>query len=137
MSKAERRPPEPAVVCPIDLATLGTAREAIAGFGAARGLSPDVLDDFVLAANELTTNVIRHGGGRGLMRLWHDDGTVFCQVSDNGPGMPREYANAGRPGPRAVDGRGLWLVRLMATSTTVDTGPGGTTVTITATNPAA
>jgi hypothetical protein len=66
------------------------------------------------------------------MRLWHTGGTMFCEMSDHGPGLPDEYASAARPGPRAVDGRGLWLVRLMSGSTTVDTGPRRHHITITA-----
>ena len=71
--------------------------------------------DLVLIANELATNVIRHGGGRGKMWLWCDDRGATCQVSDWGGGMPEpERAGTILADPESVEGRGLWLVRRMS-----------------------
>ena len=55
------------------------------------GLLGDALDDFVTAVNELVTNAVRHGGGRGRVRLTVDAGTLIADVSDRGAGF------AGRP----------------------------------------
>ncbi|HWH01308.1 MAG TPA: ATP-binding protein, partial [Pilimelia sp.] len=41
-------------------------RHAVARCAEESGLSGHPLEDFVLAVNELATNAVRHGGGRGL-----------------------------------------------------------------------
>jgi anti-sigma regulatory factor (Ser/Thr protein kinase) len=124
------------VECVVDITTLAATRDAVARFASARGLSGERLGDLVLAANELAINAVRHGGGRGTLRIWYDDGTVWCQVRDNGPGIPDSVTSrnpsAGRPSHTALDGRGLWLVDQMTAKTIIQTGPGGTTVTIAA-----
>ena len=65
--------------------------------------------DFVLAVHELATNTVRHGGGRGTLRIWREPDALLCEVSDAGrldqPLAGRERPLAGQPG-----GRGLWLV---------------------------
>jgi anti-sigma regulatory factor (Ser/Thr protein kinase) len=74
-----------------------------AGLGASRAA------DFVLAVHELATNTVRHGGGRGKLRIWREPDALICEVSDAGrldqPLAGRERPLAGQPG-----GRGLWLV---------------------------
>jgi anti-sigma regulatory factor (Ser/Thr protein kinase) len=123
--------PEVDVECVIDMSSLGRVRRAVADYAAERDLPEGIAQDLVLAVNELATNVVRHGGGHGLMRLWQVGGTVHCEVSDHGPGLPAGVATE-TPGPEEVNGRGLWMVRLMSTTTSIDARPDGTTVTITA-----
>jgi anti-sigma regulatory factor (Ser/Thr protein kinase) len=73
------------------------------------GLDPSRAADFVLAVHELATNTVRHGGGRGTLRLWREPDALICEISDAGrldqPLAGRERPLAGQPG-----GRGLWLV---------------------------
>jgi len=73
------------------------------------GLVASRAADFVLAVHELATNTVRHGGGRGMLRLWREPDALICEVSDAGrldhPLAGRERPLAGQPG-----GRGLWLV---------------------------
>ena len=38
----------------------------------------------MLAVDELAANSIRHGGGRGVVRLWTEDGALVCDVRDRG-----------------------------------------------------
>lgn len=65
--------------------------------------------DLVLAVHELATNTVRHGGGRGTLRIWREPEALVCEVSDSGrldqPLAGRERPLAAQPG-----GRGLWLV---------------------------
>jgi anti-sigma regulatory factor (Ser/Thr protein kinase) len=125
-----------AVECAIDIGSLAAARQAVERFARAHGLAGEGLSDLVLAANELAINAVRHGGGRGTMRIWYDGESVWCQVRDEGPGMPDAIASRGRtpdpPSHTALEGRGLWLVRSMTATTIIETGPEGTTVTIAA-----
>ncbi|MEE6262668.1 ATP-binding protein [Plantactinospora sonchi] len=92
------------------------------------GLHGDRLDDFVTAINEAMTNAVRHGGGRGELRLWRDRELV-CEVRDNGPGLsaapPIPHA---RPQPSANGGMGLWLARQLADSMEVDSDLDGVRV---------
>ena len=125
-----------AVECTVDIGSLAAARQAVERFALAHGLAGDRLNDLVLAANELAINAVRHGGGRGTMRVWYDGETVWCQVRDEGPGIPDAIASRGRtpePAPdTALEGRGLWLVHRMTAKTIIETGPDGTTVAIAA-----
>jgi serine/threonine-protein kinase RsbW len=125
-----------AVECTVDIGSLAAARQVVERFALAHGLAGDRLNDLVLAANELAINAVRHGGGRGTMRAWYDGETVWCQVRDEGPGMPDEIASRSwtpePPSHTALEGRGLWLVHRMAATTIIETGPEGTTVTIAA-----
>src|SRR5262249_48129950 len=95
------------------------------------GLDEDSRDDLVLIANELATNVVRHGGGTGRMALWCEGGFMLCQISDEGPGLP-DPAHAGLASstPDAVTGRGMWLVGQRAHRLDIASGPWGTVVTV-------
>jgi anti-sigma regulatory factor (Ser/Thr protein kinase) len=103
-------------------------RSAVATYAAQLGAG-DRVDDVVLLAHELASNVVRHGGGDGRLRLWRDEGGIVCRVSDTGPGV----ADAGTKGaelppPQVPGGRGLWIARQLAT-VRIETGPDGTTIT--------
>ncbi|HEY0532985.1 MAG TPA: ATP-binding protein [Actinoplanes sp.] len=83
-----------------------------------------VRDDAVLVAHELATNVIRHGGGFGRLRMWRESGRIVCRVSDCGPGMSALVAE---PETRRPGGRGLWIARRLA-DVRIESGPSGTVV---------
>jgi hypothetical protein len=40
----------------------------------------------VLAVDEVATNSLRHGGGRGTLRIWRDADAVVCEVRDAAAG---------------------------------------------------
>jgi anti-sigma regulatory factor (Ser/Thr protein kinase) len=116
----------------VDLAALEELRHAVIRDGQRFGLTEGPLNDLVLIANELATNVVRHGGGVGRMWLWHLDGCVYCQVTDGGPGMHGAHRAGEKPrDPNALTGRGLWLIRQMSHRVHVETNAHGTTVTVT------
>ena len=129
-SRIER--PQDAYGYAVDLPALTQLRHAVTRHAQQFGLAEGPRNDLVLIANELATNVVRHGGGVGRMWLWHLDGCVFCQVADRGPGM-RDPNHAGdNPGdPNALTGRGLWLIRQMSHQVHIETDGHGTTVTVT------
>ena len=116
----------------VDLPALVALRHAVTRQGQQLGVAEGQLNDLVLIANELATNVVRHGGGVGRMWLWRFDGCVYCQVVDRGPGMS-DPSNAGQKpdDPNALTGRGLWLIRQMSHQVHIDTTALGTTVTVT------
>lgn len=107
-------------------------RSAVAAHADHLGLPADRLADLVLAAHELAANAVRHGGGRGRLKLWRADGALTCAVSDGGTGLAHpETAGMTRPDPRSAGGRGIWLVRQLCDTVDIRTGPTGTTITVT------
>ena len=90
-------------------------------------------DDLVTAVNEVMTNAVRHGGGRGELCLWGDD-VLVCEVSDRGQGFPADayLDRRERPMPTPTGGMGLWIAQQISDSLTIESGPGGTTVRIVA-----
>ena len=109
-------------------------RQAVAVHAAAAGMGEQSARNVVLAVNELASNAIRHGAGRGRLRMWDQDGAVCCQVEDAGrvPCGGRAGAGAG-PGAAGwpyVHGHGLWVVRLLADQMSAVSGPRGTCVTV-------
>lgn len=64
--------------------------------------------DLVMAANEVATNSVRHGGGRGEVRLWRDGRSLVCEVRDRGR-LDEPMAGRREPAVGSLGGRGLWL----------------------------
>jgi anti-sigma regulatory factor (Ser/Thr protein kinase) len=95
----------------------------------AAGLAGDRLQGFVLAVNEVVTNVVLHAGGSGRLVLWLAGLSAWCSVTDSGPGIPARYLTAPEaPEAFEVGGRGIWLAHQLCDEVTVATGPIGTTI---------
>lgn len=102
----------------------------------AAGMPEERARDVVIVVHELAANAVRHGAGRGRLRMWSRDGALRCQVWDGGrPPRPGQSAATGGAAADAVPpwphehGHGLWLVRQVADDMSVVSGPGGTCVT--------
>jgi serine/threonine-protein kinase RsbW len=107
-------------------------RRAVLACACDQGVPDERLEDFLAAVNECVANAVEHGGGRGRLRLWREDGRLVCEVADAGQGVPAEVlAETGLPGPSAAGGRGIWLMRRLSDEVAFTTGPGGTTVRLT------
>ncbi|MFP5225851.1 MAG: anti-sigma factor RsbA family regulatory protein [Actinomycetota bacterium] len=106
---------------------LSEVRAAALRFGMDCGLKPMQVDCFVLAASELLTNSLKHGGGRGQLLLWRADGSVVGQVDDPGfiadPLIGRQRAELNGGG-----GLGLWMVNQLVDLMQLRTGTAGTSV---------
>ncbi|MGV9978940.1 ATP-binding protein [Micromonospora wenchangensis] len=135
--------PTPRTVVPIepslliaeafDQAQVTELRHSVSSCAHAAGLAGQRLDDFVLAVNELITNAVRHGGGRGSLRLWRRPGELVCEVSDHGSGISEQRLDdRSRPAPDTAGGWGLWLARELSDAMEVESGSAGTTVRISA-----
>jgi anti-sigma regulatory factor (Ser/Thr protein kinase) len=72
------------------------------------GLGRERADDFTLAVDEVATNSVLHGGGRGSLRLWLDGRTIVCDVRDEGR-LENPLAGRHRPAISQEGGRGLWM----------------------------
>jgi anti-sigma regulatory factor (Ser/Thr protein kinase) len=95
----------------------------------AAGLAGDRLQGFVLALNEIITNVVLHAGGHGRILVRVADGSLWCTVTDSGPGIPQRYLSPPEvPEAFEVGGRGIWLAYRLCDEVTMATGPIGTTI---------
>ncbi|MFD9396182.1 anti-sigma factor RsbA family regulatory protein [Streptomyces sp. NPDC060000] len=91
------------------------------------GLVGERLMDVELAVAELTTNSVVHGGGRGTLAIWAEQGQLVCEVRDAGR-LTDPLAGRRPPEHGQLGGRGLMLVHYVADLVRVHTGDDGTTV---------
>jgi anti-sigma regulatory factor (Ser/Thr protein kinase) len=96
-------------------------RAGLAGMNAARRA------DLVLAANEVATNSVLHGGGDGTLLVWRDGDTLVCDLRDSGC-FDHPLAGRERPRPDRVGGHGLWLANQLCDLVQVRSFPIGTVV---------
>jgi anti-sigma regulatory factor (Ser/Thr protein kinase) len=89
--------------------TLTEARRLVYRQAMDAGLAPTRTSSLVLAVNELATNSVRHAGGEGTIRVWHEPDALVCEVRDEGD-LASAPLGHGRPEPLQLEGRGLWLV---------------------------
>lgn len=144
----------PALDLAFDSRTLYALRAEVRAHAHRAGLPESRSADVVLAVHELAANAIRHGAGRGRLRMWNIAGALHCQVDDEGPPASSDQA---RPGAGHADsgatnadsgvtnaehasgssltmmnawlampGHGLWVVRQVADHMQVLSGPPGT-----------
>ena len=91
------------------------------------GLHGRAVGDFVLVADELACNSIRHGGGRGRLTLWAQDGHAVCEVSDKGL-IQDPLAGRHRPDLAGQGGgAGLWTCNQLCDLLLIHSTPGGGT----------
>ena len=95
----------------------------------ALGFTGDRLQGFVLAVNEVITNVVLHAGGHGRIVVRPTGESAWCTVTDSGPGIPQQYLRPPEvPQAFEVGGRGIWLAYALCDEVTMATGPIGTTI---------
>ncbi|GIH06340.1 anti-sigma regulatory factor [Rhizocola hellebori] len=133
MAQLERALPEPAgavaeLVFEHTPGVLATMRDFVAAQARAAGLGDTAVGNLVLAVNELATNSLCHGSGAGLLRLWRQDGSMVCEVRDNGRFDPAPLVGRQRPGLGQVGGRGLWLANQLCDLVQIRTHHNGTIV---------
>jgi anti-sigma regulatory factor (Ser/Thr protein kinase) len=106
---------------------LAPIRQFIADHAPRLGVPADRIDDYILAVNEIATNVLRHGGGKGEVRIWATDRRVVCEVTDAGTATGN-FLGFLRAGPHSERGHGLWIARQICDLMEMRTGSSGTTV---------
>jgi anti-sigma regulatory factor (Ser/Thr protein kinase) len=131
------QPPATAAASSDGLATsfsidsLYSLRAEVAAHASHLGLADPQLRHLLVVATELATNVVRHGGGSGKLRLWRAGDAIVCEVSDDGPGITMPHRVGTKPVPLSYDGgRGLWLVRHFTDTFEIVNRHPGTTVTV-------
>jgi anti-sigma regulatory factor (Ser/Thr protein kinase) len=106
---------------------LDMVRRFVEGNALAFGLSAERTDDLVLAANEVATNSVRHGGGRGTIRMWREPMAAVCEVSDPGR-LDHPLVGRSRPSVDEASGFGLWIVHQVCDLVQIRTFPTGSVV---------
>lgn len=87
----------------------------------------DVMD-LVLATNEAATNSLKFGAGWGLLRVWRQDGSLICEIKDDGYFDVESLTNT-RPAPERITGRCLWILDEICDVVQISSSPhAGTTV---------
>ena len=105
---------------------LGAMRHIATRHAVTTGLA-DRVTDVALVASELATNSVRHGGGRGVLRLWRQDRALVCEVRDRGH-VVDPLVGRRRPVDGQVGERGLWVVNQICDLLQVRSSSSGTTV---------
>jgi anti-sigma regulatory factor (Ser/Thr protein kinase) len=88
-------------------------RHAVAAELATVPAPRELIEDFLLAVDEMTSNALRHGAPPIALRLWIAADRIVCTIADRGPGWDDPFAGYG---PAHGDdlsrgGMGLWLAR--------------------------
>ncbi|MEO5708602.1 MAG: sensor histidine kinase [Nocardioidaceae bacterium] len=126
-ARALPAPPRRAQEVGFGAADLASLRSVVRFFGEGARLTPELVDDLVLAVHELACNSIEHGGGRGVLRGWSDSNSLVLEVADGGvildPLIGREQVV-----DLAEGGRGIWMANHLCDLVQVRSGDDGTSV---------
>ncbi len=116
---------------------LAEVREQVAAAAVAGGLEAYRAKELTLAVHEIASNVVRHTGGTGRLRVWTStpgiDGpaAVVCEVADGGQGagpIADPMVGRERPATGLDSGRGLWLANQLCDLVQLRTAGAGTVV---------
>ncbi|HEY7105790.1 MAG TPA: sensor histidine kinase [Acidimicrobiia bacterium] len=120
-------PPGAATLTFTTAEALSAVRDHVARCAEAAGMGPTETRSLVLAADEIATNSLRHGGGTGTLRTWPTSTGVVCEIRDAGtiadPLVGRRLPPAGRAG-----GRGVWIANHLCDLVQIRSNARGTTV---------
>jgi anti-sigma regulatory factor (Ser/Thr protein kinase) len=105
-------------------------RRTVAHYARSCGLADDRVEVLELAASELATNSIRHGGGSGSLAMWLEAGAVVVEFTDRGR-LADPLTGRLEPTLDQHGGRGLYLVNQLCDLVAVRSSVNGTTVRIT------
>jgi anti-sigma regulatory factor (Ser/Thr protein kinase) len=110
------------------------ARQAVRDAGPGR-VSPDQVDDLIVAVSEVVTNAMVHGRGPVRMRVWNGGDRIVVTVTDAGPGPKDPFAGLLPAGDTATGGRGLWITNQSVNSVSYGRTPDGFAIRLIAGNP--
>jgi anti-sigma regulatory factor (Ser/Thr protein kinase) len=122
--------PEPSGVgrqLQFEAGTLGALRHFVAAQAESAGLGRSKTVDAVLSVNEIASNSIAHGGGRGLLRSWRSDARLVFEVRDRRR-IEEPLVDRRLPTGDGVHGRGLWIANQLCDLVQIRSFPSETIV---------
>ncbi|OEJ97673.1 sensor histidine kinase [Streptomyces thermolilacinus] len=106
--------PDDPIVMPYGTEDLARVRDTTDQWAEAAGMSAQRRTDLLLAVTEATSNSVRHGGGRGTLRLWRTADALVAETSDGGR-FTDPLVGRRRPDPFSPHGgRGVWMMHQLA-----------------------
>jgi anti-sigma regulatory factor (Ser/Thr protein kinase) len=112
------------------VADVPAVRRTVAQYARTCGLPADKVEILELAASELATNSVRHGGGGGTLAMWTQPGAAVVEFTDAGhltdPLVGRRLPSTAQDG-----GRGVYLVHQLCDLVQLRSSSSGTTVRVT------
>jgi anti-sigma regulatory factor (Ser/Thr protein kinase) len=102
-------------------------RRTVAQYAKRCGLSEEQIEVLELAASELATNSVRHGGGTGTVAMWLEPGAAVVEFSDSGH-VTDPLTGRKMPPLDSEGGRGVYLVNQLCDLVQLRSSEQGTTV---------
>ncbi|MGY1749055.1 anti-sigma factor RsbA family regulatory protein [Modestobacter sp. SYSU DS0511] len=93
----------------------------------------DLIEDFLLAVDEMASNAVRHGRPPVGLQLWVEPGTLVCTIRDSGRGWDDPFAGYGPAHGQDLShgGMGLWLARQLCDHVAIRRDEAGNSVRLT------
>lgn len=109
---------------------LAGARAELGRTARSAGLPEGKVTDLIIAANEVLTNALIHGGGGARLRIVAGEGSLVCEVMDQGEGFDLSRVPSGPPDVQTSPehGMGLWIARTLCDEVRVERAGRGATV---------
>ncbi|MDX6622287.1 MAG: hypothetical protein QOE75_219 [Solirubrobacterales bacterium] len=107
--------------------SLHELRGFVARAAADAELSDERAEDMILAASEVATNSIVHGGGKGHAHAWGERGSLHFESRDEGR-ITEPLVGRSRPTPTQAKGRGLWMANQLCDLVQIRSSEAGTVV---------
>ncbi len=106
---------------------LAGARDVVRRLSRRAGVVAGAAEDMVLAAHELATNSIHHGGGQGVLSVWTQPGAFVVEVRDSGT-IKDLLVGRELSGVFSENGRGVWMANQLCDLVQVRSTATGTVV---------
>jgi anti-sigma regulatory factor (Ser/Thr protein kinase) len=103
-------------------------RVALSRMAHERGVEGERAEDLVIAANEVSTNALRHATPPIGARVWTTGDQLVCEISDSGPGIDDPLAGWALPDHLTPGGWGLPLSRRLCDALEIAADGGGSRV---------